>query len=331
MTRPYVIAGDGGNSKTDLVLASLDGRLLARRLLPGTRPHLNGGIAAMAEVLAKGAYEARSELGLGTQPPVHGCFCLANVDVPDDEEAARQALLDRGVAETIVVENDTFAVLRAGTELTWGVALVAGAGVNAVGLHPDGRQHRFLALGDFTGDWGGGYSLGSGAVAAGVRAGDGRGIATTLSDGVARVLGRSDVTSVALAIHRGELADTDLLRLAPLVIDEAEAGDRAAVALVERLADELTDYAAAAIKALDLGALRLPIVLGGGILQSGSRVLLSRLHDRLLNLAPHAEIVVLTVSPLMGALATALRAAHASPEAVARARQLSVGPELQPS
>ena len=55
-----------------------------------------------------------------------------------------------------MVDNDTFAVLRAGTERGWGVAVVCGAGINCVGVSPDGRHARFPALGTITGDWGGG-------------------------------------------------------------------------------------------------------------------------------------------------------------------------------
>ena len=189
---PYVLAADGGNSKTELVLATLDGTVLTRQLLAGTRPHLDGGIEAMASALAAGARQARATVGLQSVRPVHGVFCLANVDLPEDEVDTQIALVSRGVADTLVVQNDTFAVLSAGTDRGWGVAVIAGAGINALGVHPDGRVHRFLALGDFTGDWGGGYSSGVGALGAAIRAGDGRGDRTILTELVPRAFDRPD-------------------------------------------------------------------------------------------------------------------------------------------
>src|SRR4029450_9447045 len=101
------------------------------------------------------------------------------------------------------------AVLRAGTERGWGVAVVCGAGINCVGVAPDGRQVRFPALGgitgdwgggdglppagshvrvpalgEITGDWGGGYDVGMAAVSAAARSEDGRGPRTRLERGV---------------------------------------------------------------------------------------------------------------------------------------------------
>ena len=64
------------------------------------------------------------------------------------------------------VVNDTFAVLRAGLDQPGRAALGRrghrGAGINCVGVTPDGRTTRFLSLGPISGDWGGGGDLGRG-------------------------------------------------------------------------------------------------------------------------------------------------------------------------
>src|SRR6476619_3913157 len=103
----------------------------------------------------------------------------------------RAATGSRGLARRISVGNDTFAVLRAGTERGWGVAVVCGAGINCVGVAPDGRQARFPALGSITGDWGGGYDVGLAAVSAAARSEDGRGARTTLEQAVPAYVGLS--------------------------------------------------------------------------------------------------------------------------------------------
>lgn len=317
---PYVLAADGGNSKTELVLADIEGTVLTRQLLAGTRPHLDGGIAAMATALAEGARAARATVGLQAVRPVQGVLCLANVDLPEEEVESQRALASRGVADALVVQNDTFAVLAAGTDRGWGIAVVAGAGINALGVHPDGRVHRFLALGDYTGDWGGGHSLAVGALGAAIRESDGRGSRTILSELVPHAFGRPDARSVAVAVHRGEITDHALLAVAPVVLEAATAGDRVSIMLVERLGDELHEFAAAAVRELDLAALDVDVVLGGGVLQSGNKVLMDRFTSRMLDTAPRARLRVLEVAPVAGALVTALRSAGAGQEALARAR-----------
>ena len=81
---------------------------------------------------------------------------MAGVDFPAEEEVLQERIASLGWAEATSVANDTFAVLRAGTESGWGVAIVCGAGINCVGVAPDGRHVRFAALGELSGDWGGG-------------------------------------------------------------------------------------------------------------------------------------------------------------------------------
>ena len=114
------------------------------------------------------------------------------------------------------------------------------------------------------------------------------------------------------------------------MLDAASAGDRVATELVLRLGDELHDFAAAAVRELDLAALDVEVVLGGGILQSGNPILIDRFASRLLDTAARARIRVLEVAPVAGALVMALRAVDASPDALTRARaQLARTPAVE--
>ena len=97
----------------------------------------------------------------------HTVACLANADLPEEEAEHAAAVQAQGWSATATVVNDTFAILRTGlpdgvegSEPHWGVAVVCGAGINCVGVAPDGRVTRYLALGTISGDWGGGYGLG---------------------------------------------------------------------------------------------------------------------------------------------------------------------------
>ena len=129
--------------------------------------------------------EAAAAAGLdGARPLQVAQLFLAGVDFPAEEDAVHAAVAARGWADHVEVGNDTFAVLRAGTERGWGVAVVCGAGINCVGVAPDGRRVRFPALGAITGDWGGGYDVGLAALFAAARSEDGRGPRTSLERAV---------------------------------------------------------------------------------------------------------------------------------------------------
>src|SRR5262249_56637652 len=111
----------------------------------------------------------------------------------------------------------TFAVVRAGTERGWGVAVTCGAGINCVGVSPSGRVERFPALGAITGDWGGGYDVGLAALSAAARSADGRGPETSLEQAVPAHFGLGSPLELGEAIHRGPLPLRCVVELAPVV------------------------------------------------------------------------------------------------------------------
>ena len=148
----------------------------------------------------------------------------------------------------ITVANDTFGVLRAGTDVGWGVAIVCGAGLNCVGVDRDGREARFAALGLITGDWGGGEDVGLAGLAAAARGADGRGEPTSLERAVPAHFGLETPLELAEAVHLGRIRVERLIELAPVVLAEA-ASDPVAREIVDRLAAEIVALARVALDA----------------------------------------------------------------------------------
>jgi N-acetylglucosamine kinase-like BadF-type ATPase len=312
----WVVAADGGNSKTDVVLASIEGDVLARLRVGGIRPNIDG-MPATASTLATAARTAAARAGATSIAA--GAFYLANIDLPEDETAATDALRQLGVAPRVLVRNDVFAILRAGTTRGWGVAITAGAGINAVGVDPGGREARFLALGDISGDWGGGYSVGAAGLGAAVRAGDGRGPETVLRSMVEETF-QTSPEDLAVAVSRGQVLRRALRGFAPAVLRAADGGDAVASEIVLRLADNSADFAVTLLRRLEVLDADTDVVLGGRLHQSGNRLLLNRIRERVSAVAPHAVVRVLDTLPVAGALATALDMAGASAGAQDRAR-----------
>jgi N-acetylglucosamine kinase-like BadF-type ATPase len=117
-----VVGVNGGNSKTDLILADTGGRLLAWVRGAGTRPHTDG-MAITTERLVDLLHRALLGAGLPTGTPVAvGAYFLANVDVPAEEDKALRHLTALGVAEQVIVHNDTLAILRAGAPVALAVS-----------------------------------------------------------------------------------------------------------------------------------------------------------------------------------------------------------------
>jgi N-acetylglucosamine kinase-like BadF-type ATPase len=315
-----VLAVDGGNSKTDLALVGADGALLGLARGPLSSPHhigLDGCLAVLEELLG----DAMAEAGLAEQPVAAiAQVMLAGADLPAEEEALRAAVEARGWAARTAVGNDTFAILRAGSARGWGVAVVCGAGINCVGVAPDGRTARFPALGPITGDWGGGLDVGMAALAAAARGEDGRGPRTSLERAVPAAFGLETPRELGEAIHTGAIPTRRLLELAPLVLAEA-ARDEEAAAIVHRLADEVVAFARAALTRLDLLGEAVEVFVGGGLMRNADGRLAEAIGAGVRELGPQISARVVREPPIVGAALLGLDELGAGAVAHARARE----------
>jgi N-acetylglucosamine kinase-like BadF-type ATPase len=325
---PAVLAVDGGNSKTDVALVAADGTLLGTARGAGARSAEGKEVVAWLEELAGLIGQVQRQAGTSGRPAArHTSACVANADLPDEVERLGAALAARGWSQTTDARNDTFAVLRAGLDGTaapgaphWGVAVTCGAGINCVGVHPDGRTTGYLALGAISGDWGGGHGLGYKALWWAVRAEDGRGPQTALRGAVAGHFGVPTVRDVTLGLHLGKISKGALLGLAPVLLAVAAAGDEVARDLVRRLAEEICVMAVVAMRRLGLTAEPTPVVLGGGLMTARDPLLLSEITERITAAAPRATVSVVAVPPVAGAALLGLDHVGAGAEAERRLR-----------
>jgi N-acetylglucosamine kinase-like BadF-type ATPase len=272
------------------------------------------GVEASVDVLDALA----AELGASSDLAV---LFIAGLDFPDEEDAYEAEAKRRGWAGDIVVGNDTFAVLRAGTERGWGIAVTCGSGMNCVGVGPDGRQVRFPSLGAVSGDvMDGAAAVGAAAASAAARSADGRGPKTELERLVPAHFGFAAPVELARAVQAGSVPWRRLGELSPLVF-EAAANDAVAADIVGQQAAEVVAFVRAAFARLELGDEKVEVVLGGSILQSGDPRLLGGIEAGLRDFGSRLSVEVARSRPIAGAVFAGLDRLGAAPDAYARARE----------
>ncbi|MDE3132740.1 MAG: ATPase [Acidobacteriota bacterium] len=336
-----VLAIDGGNIKTDVALVAGDGRLLSLIRGGTSSPHALGfraSVALLSELVAA-AHAAALSSGRDAPGASGGATCqraggtgasseqiadiarvlLAGADLPEEVADLQEALGSRNWAPQLVVENDTLALLRTGTDRGWGVAVVCGGGINAVGIAPDGRAARFPALGAITGDWGGGHDVGVAGLSAAARSADGRGPRSTLEHAVPEHFGMRTPFDVARAVHFKEISLEELAQLSPVVYEQAPV-DATAHEILERVADEVAALARAALTRLDLCDAAADVVIGGGLMRAAPAWMLERVERLVRASSASATLVVAHEGPIVGATILGLDALGAGPEAIGRAR-----------
>jgi N-acetylglucosamine kinase-like BadF-type ATPase len=306
-----VLAVDGGGSKTDVALVRDDGSLVGLARGPLSHPH-HIGVDASIAVIEQLVAEAGGAGDLAV-------LMLAGIDFSDEEEVYAGAATAAGFGARITVGNDTFAILRAGSDRGWGVAVTCGAGINCVGVAPDGRQLRFPSLGEISGDWGGGRDVGMAAVFAAARSEDGRGPRTTLEQLVPAYFGYRTPAELSRAIHLGDVSERALGELSPLTF-EAAGDDPVAAGIVDHVADEVVAIARAALTRLDLAREAVDVVLGGGILRSRNQRMVNRIEAGLRKVGPELSIHVFESAPVLGSALLGLDELGAGDEAKQRLR-----------
>jgi N-acetylglucosamine kinase-like BadF-type ATPase len=326
-----VLAIDGGNSKTDVALIGTDGSILgvARG---GNSNHQGVSIDGTVAVLSELVRTAAAQAGL---PPAgmvaqHTSACLAGADLPSEEADLNRLVASLGWSETSEVVNDTFAVLRAGLDDAasphWGIGVVCGAGINCVGVAPDGRTTRFLSLGELSGDWGGGGDLGPQALWWAVRAEDGRGPETALRKAVPAHFGLDRVEDVVIGVHLGKIRYGELHGLVPVLFGVAGEGDQVARDVLIRQAEEIFLMVAVAADRLGLtdpgvaAGQPVPVVLGGSLMTARDPLLTGAITDRVSGRIPGAEIRIVDVPPVAGAALLGLDRVGAPASAASRLR-----------
>jgi N-acetylglucosamine kinase-like BadF-type ATPase len=299
---------DGGNTNTVAVVVEEDGTI--RGTGTGGCGDIHNASApepAVAEIV--GATTAALKAAEATAADLAAAaFSLAGADWPEDFDYLRRELQARlRLQDVPTVVNDAIGGLRSGTEDMVGVAVVVGTYSAVAARNADGNVFHLGFWPDPTGA----FALGSEALAAVWRHMLGLGPETSL---LQRALARwecADAEELLYAFNRiggPEAPEPGLF--ADAVLDEAEAGDAVARAVVETVAGRMGDYARVCASRTGLLGAPFPLVLCGGVLRHPSPLLRVTIHSRI----PDGVPIYPTVDPVAGAVLIAADRIGARPE-----------------
>ena len=283
--------------------------------MPGDAGHLEQIDRAIERGLRR-----RGRGGLETDPsPSSASSASSGADLPSDDRAIARGLARRGWTDRHELRNDTFAVLRAGTDRDWGVGLVCGSGTNCTAVHPDGTIFRFPAMGTFSGDWGGGHELGEAAMWHAVRAEDGRGPATSLRTPCrpTSACGRPETcwrrSTSAASTRTGSWSSPRSCSPPP------ERATRCPARWSTGRPTRSCSMVGTALRRLRMTRLDPHVVLGGGVLRNEDPRFHARIEEGIAAVCSRASVRALSAPPLVGAAMLGLDLLGATPAAHARA------------
>lgn len=312
-----ILGVDGGTTSTVCVCLPLlpfaDRRQLPDpipilgRVVAGCSNHNSVGENAARETLEQVIKEALSRAGKNLSAVRAICLGVSGVNHPSDQDRILNWIRDIfPVNVKIYVKNDAVAALASGTMgKLHGCVLIAGTGCIAYGFTEDGKEARAAGAGPVLGDWGSGYGIASQALTAVMKAHDGRGPETMLTNSILQSLGLSSADEIIGWTY----ADSSWARIAalvPLVVSCAEAGDQIADEILKNAVQELAISVKAVVQRLHLAGEDdndpFPVVMVGGVLEANKRWDIGReVTDSILKAFPGACPIRPKAEPAVGA------------------------------
>lgn len=262
----YYVGIDGGGSSLRVVIVDADLRICAESTGESANPGVAGHDeaahriqAAIRGALAAGGLSAESMTAVGI-----GVAGAAAAHSAGWLQTTLQGVLPQAQA---VLSSDIEIALVGAHGSRSGVLILAGTGSVAGGISTSGDYLQIGGWGYLIGDEGSGFWIGREALRAVSRADDGRSQPTALTAAILSTLGLCSPPELIPWLYGRQSGQAAVVAaLAPLVLDQATAGDAVACAILDAAADELALLSRTLYARLDLIAPK--IAFAGGLLHS---------------------------------------------------------------
>jgi len=298
----YYLGMDAGGTKTNVIVTDESGTIVGKGK-GGPGNHQTGREAAFHS-FRTGINAALADAGLTRDDIAYAVFGLAGADRETDFRILRPAVKSLGFARDYICVDAAIA-MRAGTSRPYGISLICGTGVNCVGMNKQGDVLQVGGFGYGYGDFGGGGDLKYEVFRSVIRAWDGRGPQTALTDLTLQMMGFESVEAMFNhVLDENVPLPNDLARL---LFPAVQAGDEVAREILEHQGTELGTAAKAAAIRLGMTQDDFEIVLAGSIVTRGEDdTIRNRIAEIVGEVAPGHTIVKLGMEPVVGAIFMAM-------------------------
>src|SRR5215469_7118694 len=299
----YYLGLDGGGTKTDCVLVDHSGKVLARSTAGPSNP-IRAGYAKAWFTLSDAADVVLAHQHIKASD-IDGVY--AGIGGAGRDVVARRiaTFLENAFPESAVtVTTDLAITLQAAVGDKEGVVVIIGTGSAAYGRDSHGVTVRAGGRGPWFSDEGSAFDVGRRALAAVVRAEEGRGPETELTERVLKWLGCTEWNRVLDWVVKNP--DDVFPRVFPLVGELGDKGDPVCRTILSNAAKSLCELVTSVLTRLNLTDHEIPIAKAGGTV-GRSAYLDGAIDEGLARVAPRARLVPLSMKPAEAAAHLAIR------------------------
>ncbi len=299
----YVLGLDAGNSKTLAVIANSKGEIVgsARSSCGDISNRQMGAKNALTNVI-DAVQQALTQSGLKATDLKAKAFSMAGADWPEDIDYLRSSLNKTIATKDALIMNDALGALRSASVEGVGVAVVCGTYAVSSARSKSGKSY----YSSFWQETGGAFKLGQTALTAVYRAELAIDPPTQLRDAILTTFKQPTVNALLhhMTARDSNVPDSEIAKLAPIVFQAAERKDQAALAILEKEAKTLAEYATVAAQKVCLSE-NFKIFLTGGVFSHPSKLLEDAIRTRVSQVHPSVSVIRSQTKPIVGALMAA--------------------------
>jgi len=265
----YVLGLDGGGSKTTIQIADTGGKVLIQNK-SGSCNYKSVGKKIAENNINEAILDSVEKMGAPDIIFKSACFGLAGNDTDEDMQIYKKIIFNTKLKKFLnpsrtIICNDSKIGLIAGSNKKNRLMVICGTGANCFGINEDGREAQTNGWDYILGDEGSGYSIGLKALKAIVRAYDGRGRHTLLTDMVLDYLRLKDIAGLVSWVYDKPYFKEKVADLAEIVCRSSEMGDDISMEILKEEAWEAASSVTVVVNKLDLAGKDFDIVLVGGV------------------------------------------------------------------
>ena len=302
----YIVAFDGGGTKTRMIVGDLEGHLVYDKITTGSNI-TSMGDGPFKKVIGGLFEDMLIALSLRRCDIKHIYLGLSGADLESDYKRLNKACKNLFKEIPFTVTNDAWIILRSGLNKPYGAVCICGTGTNSAAINKLGHKAILRSLSYILGTYGGGLEIAREALHYAYRADELTYRDTILKTEIPKLFGRTDMTDcVELLYPIRQLSKKELGSITPLVMKCAMAGDEISIKILKKVARHIALQTVGVIKQVEALHDTLPVVVGGRVFDTNAPVFIKTFTETLLKECPKAYVVKPQFHPVVGAYLFAL-------------------------
>lgn len=268
----YYLGIDGGGTKTECVLLERfsNGSLQEKKRFYVSGINYNSYSKEQIRTAFSAISERVKELLSGEQELAGIGIGAAGISNPEAVPFLRTCLEQAGISCVCEICGDDKAALIGAVGTGKGILLISGTGSACLASDGTGLFYRAGGWGHLIDDAGSAYAIGRDILSVVVRAADGRGGRTLLTEAVMDYLQISDIQQLIAYVYAPETGKKGIAKLSSLLDDVLKKKDETAMRIAQNAVKEQIELIKAVCVQINAAESvqkqKIPLILGGGVL-----------------------------------------------------------------